>query len=173
MKPISKLYLKIFLTTGIPYGFMMLGSDLISGKGFNLWRFLFLTFFFGISMSLILVFFHKKKLKEIGVKEYTNNDIRIFQIKSIKSEINKKELICNLKNSPLLKKMKIEDTENEIVLKTRMSFKSWGEIIKITLKSSNDSFFEYEVSSRPKLKLTLIDYGKNRHNISLIENILK
>lgn len=57
MKPLTKLYLKTFLLTGIPYGLIMIGFDLLDGDGFKLWKFLSLTFFFGITMSLTLVFF--------------------------------------------------------------------------------------------------------------------
>jgi len=37
MKPLTKLYLKTFLLTGIPYGLIMIGFDLLDGGGFKLW----------------------------------------------------------------------------------------------------------------------------------------
>jgi hypothetical protein len=69
MKPITKLYLKAFLVTGIPYGLIMLGFDLADGNGFRLWKFLFLTLFFGITMSLIIVTSHRRRLKRKGIQE--------------------------------------------------------------------------------------------------------
>jgi hypothetical protein len=51
--------------------------------------------------------------------------------------------------------------------------KSWGEEIKIILKSKTKSEFEYMISSSPKLKTTLVDYGKNLENINRIENAIK
>ena len=36
MKPITKLYLKAFLLTGIPYGLIMLGFYLADSEGFRL-----------------------------------------------------------------------------------------------------------------------------------------
>ena len=73
MKPIPKLYLKTFLLTGVPYGLLMMGFDLVEGDGFNLWKFLFLTFFFGTTMSLTLVSFHKNRLEINGVQELTDD----------------------------------------------------------------------------------------------------
>jgi len=173
MKPIAKLYLKTFLCTGIPYGLIMLGFDISDGDGFRLWKFLFMTVFFGAAMSLILVSFHKYRLKKNGVQEITNDNIGVNQARNLKSNLNKKNLIKKLKTDPIIGKMKMTETENGIILKTGMTLKSWGEEIKIILKSNQENNYEYLVSSRPKLKTTLVDYGKNLENINRIENALK
>lgn len=75
MKPITKLYLKTFLVTGIPYGLIMLGFDLADGKGFILWKFLFLTFFFGITMSLFLVLFNRYRLKKNEIQKMKDENL--------------------------------------------------------------------------------------------------
>jgi hypothetical protein len=51
--------------------------------------------------------------------------------------------------------------------------KSWGEEIKIILKSNKENNFEYQLSSSPKLKTTIVDYGKNLENINKIESVIK
>jgi hypothetical protein len=173
MKPITKLYLKAFLLTGIPYGLIMLGFDLLDGDGFRLWKFLFLTFFFGTTMAITLVSFHKNRLIKNGIQELTDKNLGVNQTKSLKSELSKIELIEKLKLDPIIGKMKMNETENGIVLKTGMSWKSWGEEIKIILKSIKDKEFEYEISSNPRLKTTLVDYGKNLQNVNKIENVIK
>lgn len=131
MKPITKLYIKTFLLTGIPYGLLMLIFDLAVGNGFKLWRFLFLTFFFGVMMSLTLVSYHKYKLKKIGVQKLTDQNLGASQKKNVKSELTKSEVIEKLKTDPILGKLKMMETENGILLKTGMTWKSWGEEIKI------------------------------------------
>ncbi|MDH7448192.1 hypothetical protein [Aquimarina sp. 2201CG14-23] len=173
MKPITKLYLKTFLLTGIPYGLIMLGFDLANGEGFSLWKYLFLSFFFGITMSLILVSFHRHRLKKNGIQEISNDTIGVNQSINLKSGLNKTDLIKKLKNDPIIGKMKMTETENGILLKSGVTWKSWGEEIKIMLKSEKESDFEYIVSSSPKLKTMLIDYGKNLENINRIENVIK
>ncbi|MDY8137493.1 hypothetical protein [Aquimarina sp. 2201CG5-10] len=173
MKPITKLYIKTFLFTGIPFGLIMLGFDLIDGDGFKLWKYLFMTFFFGITMSLILVSFHRFRLKKNGIQEITNENAGVNQTRNLKTELNKSDLIEKLKKDPVIGKMKITEIDNGILLKTGTTWKSWGEEIKISLKSANKNDFEYTVSSSPKLKTTLFDYGKNLENVTRVENVIK
>jgi len=173
MKPITKLYLKTFLLTGIPYGLIMLGFDLADGNGFRLWKYLFMTFFFGITMSLILVSFHRYRLKKNGIQEITNDNVGVNQSRNLKTGLNKTDLINKLKTDPIIGKMKMTKIENGILLKSGMTWKSWGEEIKIILKSENETDFEYQISSSPKLKTTLVDYGKNLENINRIESAIK
>jgi len=66
MNPKTKLYIKVFLMTGIPFGIMMTGFDMVNGARFDLWEFLFLTFFFGIMMSWTLVAVQYSDFKKNG-----------------------------------------------------------------------------------------------------------
>jgi hypothetical protein len=173
MNPLTKLYLKTFLLTGIPYGLIMIGFDLLDGDGFKLWKFLSLTLFFGITMSLILVSFHKYRLIKNGIQELIDENLGVTKTKEIKTKLKKTELINKLKTDPIIGKMKMNETETGIALKTGITWKSWGEEIKIILKSETDSDFEYQISSSPKLKTTIVDYGKNLQNLNRIENAIK
>ncbi|NKI25502.1 hypothetical protein HCG49_02875 [Arenibacter sp. 6A1] len=173
MKPISKLYLKTFFYTGIPYGLIMMAFDFVDGNGFRLWKFLLMASFFGITMSLILVSFHKHRLQKNGIQVITDENLGVTQRKSLTSELNKLELIEKLKIDPIIGKMKMTKIENGILLKTGMTWKSWGEEIKIIQKTDIVTDFEYQISSSPKLRTTLIDYGKNLENINRIEKAIK
>jgi hypothetical protein len=173
MKPITKLYLRTFLLLGIPYGLLTAGFDFADGNGFRLWKFLFSTFFFGVTMSFLLVSFHKYSLKKNGVQEMTDQNLGVSQKKNLKSEFNKSELIEKLKSDPIIGKMKMQEIENGIILKTGMTLLSWGEEIRIILQTKGESDFDYQISSRPKLKITLVDFGKNLENVTRIENVMK
>jgi hypothetical protein len=173
MKPITKLYLRTFLLTGILYGMLTVGFDLADGNGFRLWKFLFLTFFFGVTMALLLVSFHKYRLKKNGAQEITEQNLGVSQKKNLKSEWNTSELIEKLKTDPIIGKMKMQEIENGIILKTGMTWISWGEEIRIILQTKRESDFDYQISSRPKLKMTLVDFGKNLENVTRIENVMK
>jgi len=173
MTPITKLYLKTFLISGIPFGLIMSILGFTSGVLVMILIFFMSTFIFGGLMSLIIVSFHRYKLKKKGVKKITTENIGVSHTRNIKSRINKIELIEILKNDSIFGKMKMKEIENGIHLKTEMTRESWGENIKIILQSNNNSEFEYLVSSSPKIKTTIIDYGKNLENVNLVENILK
>lgn len=173
MKPTTKLFTKTFLLTGIPYGLIMLGFDLAGGDELNPWKYLLMTFFFGIVMSVILVSLHNYRLKKNGVKEITNETVGVNQTRILKTELNTSKLIEKLREDPIIGKMKMIEIDHGILLQTGMTWKSWGEEIKIMLKSKEGSDFEYTISSSPKLKTTVVDYGKNLENVNRIEMVLK
>ena len=132
-----------------------------------------MTLFFGISMSLILVSFHIYRLKKNGIQRINNENVGVNQSRSLITELNTTDIIDKLKINPIIRKMKMTEIKNGVLLKSGMTWKSWGEEIKIILKSENETDFEYQISSRPKLKTTLVDYGKNLENLILIENSIK
>ena len=173
MKPIIKLYLKIFLLTAITYFIFKTLSSLADDSELIKWKNITTSLFFGIFMSIILVSSQWNKLKKAGVKNITDNNIGVNQIRTIESKLNKNELIHKLKLDPTIGKMNIMEIENGFLFKTGMSMKSYGEEIKIILISNKDSNFEYQVSSSPKLKTTIIDYGKNLENINKIQSVIK
>lgn len=173
MKPITKLYLKTFLLTGIPFGLIMLVSDLVGGNGFILWKLLSSSFFFGAIMSLMLVFLHRYGISKNGTQGSKDQNLGVNQKKNVQSELNISEIVEKLKANPITQKMRMKKIESGILLETGMSWKSWGEKIKIILQTKAGSKFEYQISSHPKLKTTLVDYGKSLENVNQIENVIK
>lgn len=175
MKPINKLYLKTFLFLGISYALTMSAIDLFVGIDFNLWKFLFSIFFFGFFMSALLVTQHKNRLHEIGIHEITEDNIRTNQKRTIKSQLNINEILAKLKADFHIGRMKMRVTGNEILLKTSYSMFSFGENIKIlqNVSANTDQEFEYLISSSPKFKGTLVDYGINIENINKVELAIK
>ncbi len=171
MKPITKLYIKTFLWTGVPYGLIMAAFDYAFNEEIVLWETLFLTLSFGTFMSLVLVSYNKRRLKKMGIKELTYDTLARKQTRIFKTDLNLTQLIEKLKTNEKIAGMEMSEIENGFLLRNGMSFYSWGEEIRIILKSENDSEFEYQVSSTPSFKLTMVDYGKNLGNIKLIENV--
>lgn len=173
MKPITKLYLKIFLFSGITYGLIMTATNLAIGETYGFWEFLVFSSITGVLMSLALVSLHTYKLKKDGVQKLTKENIDVYQTRSLKSELSKTEIFQKLKTDPIIGRMNMTEIENGILLNTGWTWQSWGEEIKILLKSSKENNFEYLLSSSPKLKTTLVDYGKNLKNINQIEYTIK
>lgn len=173
MTPIIKLYVKTFLLTGIPYGIITLGFDLADGSGLRIWKLLISAFFFGILMSLILVSIHWYWLNKIGVREMSDENISVHQKRILKTKLNKFELIEKLKADPGIRKMKMTEVEDGIILRTDMTWKSWGEEMKINIQAIGENDFEYQITSSPKIKTTLVDFGINLENVNRIENTIK
>ena len=159
--------------TGIPFALISLGFDLVDGVDINVGKFIFLSFFFGLAMSLIMGTLHRKRLKNVTGQELNDQNLSVNQHRNIKSKLDKSELLEKLKKDPVISKMNLQEVENGILLKTGITWMSWGEEIKIIQQSDQENDFEYQISSRPKMKTTLVDYGKNLENVTLIENTIK
>lgn len=172
MNPLTKLYLRTFLLTGIPYGIMMVGFDLMDGGAINIWKFLFLSISFGLLMSLTLVGFHRYRLRKSGVKDMDEASLAVRQEKMIQSPLNLPQAMKALESDQKTRRMKMTEIQDGIRLKTPVTWKSWGEDVQIIRLSEEDGTFEYQITSRPKVKTTIVDYGKNTENIALIESIL-
>jgi hypothetical protein len=64
----------------------------------------------------------------------------------------------------------IEDNEQNghIKAKTPMSVWGWGEVVEIDVSAVDNNKSQITVTSRPSLKTTLVDYGKNTENVEKI-----
>lgn len=67
-------------------------------------------------------------------------------------------------------KWKLDIEEGKVLIRTNITIYSLGEIIAITFEEKDDGLF-VEVSSKPKVKTTRIDYNKNKNNVALITGL--
>jgi hypothetical protein len=80
------------------------------------------------------------------------------------------ESIHQIKKSKIVKEDPINGT---VDAKAGISWKTFGDKISFKLKRLENDHTEVEFSSRPIIRTTLIDYGKNLRNVQIIENYLK
>ncbi|NNJ89450.1 MAG: hypothetical protein HKP53_08600 [Eudoraea sp.] len=68
---------------------------------------------------------------------------------------------------------KILDPVNpqSLKIRTRVSFRSWGESMLIEISKSGHNRSIIQINSRPLLFTTILDYGKNRSNINKIKEV--
>ncbi len=158
--------------TGIPYGLIMLLFDLIDGGVFIFSRFLFYTVLFGVLMSLTLVGFYKNRLNKKGINEITEDTLKVKQQVKIQSDLTKNELVKHLKNDAYFSKMTLEESVNEINLCSKVTWWSWGEMITILISTGNNKLNKFDITSKPKVSTTLVDFGKNKENILLLINLI-
>jgi len=172
MKPVAWLYIKMFLVFGLGYGLLMTAIDPLLGSSFQLSQFLFRTIVFGGLMSLTLVSIHLVSLRSKGVRNFTPDNLKVTQKRSIESPLNKKQLVEKIKTDFILNAMKITETENEVKLKSDMTLTSWGDLISIRVDDEFGSLHHYEIVSKPILKTTLLDYGSNYEHVSRLERLM-
>lgn len=173
MKPTTKLFLRTFLMTGIPYGTIMTLFDLYTRDDLQPWKLVSQGFIFGFLMALISTNQYKKQLKKNGGHPVSDDDLLVMHKKRFTSGITLSQLEEKLKADPVTGKMKITETEKGILLRSGMSWKSWGEKITIVPIAENGTETEYEVTSKPRVVTTIMDYGKNLENVTRIQRLLQ
>jgi hypothetical protein len=173
MKPFTKKFIIIFLQTGLIFGVLMALFDLINGDEFKIWKLLYNIIFFGFLMASFFAYSTKRTLKRKGITKLTNEILSVKQNTEIQSILSKNEIIDKLRTDSFFGKMKITKSENGILIKSNISLQSWGERIEIIDKNSQSELHTYLISSKPKLRTTLIDMGKNKENIDRIVGLIK
>ncbi len=167
-----KLYLKLFLGCGIPIGIITAAlTRIVFGVGGRLAFGLASGIIFGLFMSLILGTFHKFKTKKIVISK----DVSVYQTRSIYLEISLDAAFdrCCEALRQIGAKTKSKDREQaRIEAKTTINWKSWSEVIFIQLTDQNTGQVIVQISSSPRVRTTLVDYGKGYENVERIADLL-
>jgi len=174
MKPTLKIYLISFLATSIPYGIMMYAFeyyDRIDNNDHILWQPIISAVIFGLIMSVFFSVMQKRRLKKAGYPKLTNNLLKVKQKKTIETNLTQEKIIDILKDSNEFKKSKIRSLTNSIIIRKKMSWFSWGEIITISFDVKGDN--KIAIESKPYLPTTLIDYGVNINNVDNVIKVIK
>jgi len=174
MKPIHKLFLISFLATSVPYGIMMYFfeySDKVDNNNQILWQPIISAVIFGLIMSIFFSVMQKKRLKKAGYPKLTDKLLKIKQSKTIETNLTQDEIFNILKESNEFKKAKIKRLNNSLIIKKKVSWFSWGEIITISFDVKDNN--KIRIESKPYLPTTLIDYGVNIENVDSVIKVIK
>ncbi len=167
-----KMYVRLFLYTSISFGLLKgIRVGLATGVESGIKAGAISGLFFGIGMSLILGTIYRLRIKKMGIV----GDLGPVQSTTV-------ELISNLdfaydKCIQALNqfgaKIKLQNqAKSEIKATTGITWKSWGEVLSLHLIHIGNQKVKIEISSFPKLRTTIVDYGKGRENVQKIANLL-
>lgn len=170
-------YLKLFLAMGIPFGILMgifdslrygFFSGLISG--------LFEGIFFGVFMSLTLGSLHSQSVKRMPY-ENSEESMGVHHVRNVELRLPYDDVfnIC-IESLSSIKKFKIQKedrSQGKIVARTSVSWKTWGDVISFDVCRIDNNRTQVIVSSKPVVRITLVDYGKNLENVERIVEFLK
>ena len=161
---------------GIPFGlFMGIFNSFQYGTSLGLVAGIVEGIFFGGFMSLMLGFLHSRSVKRmslgkseeaIGVHHVRNVELRVPYDKAFDLCIESLSLIkkCNIQNK--------DRSQGKIVAKAGKTWKTWGDVISFDVRRAGNDETQVEVSSRPAVRTTLVDYGKNLENIETLVGFL-
>ena len=167
-----KRYVITFVKAAVYFGFFMClvvifqnyfrGNEAFLSIGGGV----FAGFLFGFFVVL-LEFISDRMFKKKGIS-YSNSNIN--QKRKIKINKNISDIVSSYKGAILsLNKAKILREDIELILvKTGVSWKRFGEMVSISATALNDENTIIEIASRPSLRLTMMDYGKNSENVELL-----
>ena len=172
-----KQYLKVLLSAGIPFG---LFTGIFYSLQYNVTKGMILGIsgglFFGVFMSLIIGTMHKvfsKKVQSQDAKDREN----VHQIRKIKIPFSFDSAFnACIKSIDKIKKCRILEESRingKINAKAGVTWKTFGDRIEFIVTRIDENSTEIEVSSRPAIRTTLVDYGKNLENVQIIEDFLK
>jgi len=157
---------------GVPYALFMTLFDLFEGLDLSVWKFLFLFVFFGGTMSLTLGSMHISRLRKKGMTTIRAKDLNVVQRFNLHTILSINHIHDILLSDAQFGNMKMSILPDELQLRSKTSWFSWGEKIKIELLQNSDNQFEYAIQSRPIIWGTLVDGGKNFENVRRLEELL-
>ncbi len=171
MKSVLILFLKIFLFSTLFFGAISIITDFFFGDPFSE-RSLIKFAFYGIFMACTMVIGHIAAIRNKKLGPINAETIKVSQRKSIDSTLQQSELINKLKGDPEWNGFDLRTSDTEINFNTKPSMWSWGEKVRIIIRDTENHLNRFEISSTPKMKWTLVDYGRNLQNVSRIEKVI-
>lgn len=168
MSPTTKKGVVTILVAGFVYGLMMVVISVLMGDPVNLPVLLISSSFFGFFMGLTSMFYQKRYAKVKGSND-EGNSLKVNHKLRLRITLPPHLVAEALRQDEVLGKLTMKETDGLVRLSTGMSMRSWGEKMSVKLVEVESDAYEYEIASAPKLKTTLIDYGKNFENVDRIK----
>lgn len=159
------------ITTLLLFNIFVFGIYFLILSGLD---FLLLGVILGIFTTVILLLIQWLYLKKVGLSM-----IEIKVINSIVFEATgSKEQVLELclESIKEIKKCSVGLLNKEkgiFTVNVGADMRTWGDEIHFEIKDIGNNQCKVEVTSRPKIRTTLIDYGKNKENIMKIQNHLR
>lgn len=168
--------LKSFLLMGIPFGICMgLLQASEHGASAGLTKGITSGIFFGGSMTLVLGFLQRRSVRNVSPGN-SADAMDVHQVRKLELRLPFDQAfdLC-IESLGEIKRGKVRSQERsagKIVAKTGMTWKTWGDTITFDLRKTGDDSVQIEVSSRPALRMTMYDYGKNLENVEALVGFL-
>lgn len=172
MNPVLSFYLRQFLIAGIIFGLLEAFSNLITEGRVDPYEVVFQFIFCGLILSWIFVHYHIAHIKNLGFKDLSQDILDSKQERMISSNLTPSELIDAIINDPVLGKMYLLKKENEIILRSGISFYSLGSSISIENIDQIDGDHVFKVTSEPRYYIGQADGGKSLEYITEIEKLM-
>ncbi len=168
-----KKYLNILLSAGVIFGALMGIFDALTGVNLSTAALggLVQGLVFGSAIALF-AFFADKRAQARGID---TDSAAVDQSRTVTLHGSVDEIAPRVEAALLsLHKAKIiASPADQIVAKTGVSWKSFGETITVSLVEESPGQVLVTINSRSSLRTTAVDYGRNAENVQLIQRQLE
>ncbi len=171
----NRLFFKLQLIAGIPFGLLIGIISLQQGKLFDvLLNGILSGLVFGTIVSYILVSLHRALSRRV-VPDASIADFDMHQERYIELNMPFEQAfsLClqSLNTINRCRVMSSNHDHGDIKARTGLNWKTWGDDIQIKLTKGRNNT-EINISSRPSARSTLVDFGKNLDNVEKIRRYL-
>ena len=157
---------------GVLFGSWITISSLITDGTVDPFEVIFQFVFCGLIGSWVLVHYHIEMIKNLGFKELSQDVLSSKQERLISTQYSQTELMDAVLNDPVLGKLYLRKNDDEITLRTGVSFYSLGTTIHIESLGQREDKNEYKVESKPRYYIGQADGGKSLKYITQIEKVV-
>ena len=131
---------------------------------------------YGFLFTIISAYIHTRVIKKKGY-EISEKTMDVHQKRKLKLKLPYRVAynLCleSINSLPKARLQKQSISQGKIDVKSGMGWNTLGEKISFGVRKIDDDRTQIIVSSRPVVRTTLIDYGKNLDNVDKISNFLK
>src|SRR5688572_31030585 len=170
MKAVILYYLRSFLFMTVAYGGSQFLVYLFIDKSPNFMPPLISGLGFGILMATFFTISQVAQVKKLRKGKLTTEALSVHQEAQLQTPLSKAQIIARLQNNYPTKDWEMTEDSDLIKLNTTFSAQSFGEKVTISVNSLQDGLSEVLLESRPKIRFTLADHGKNLKNIISLKN---
>jgi hypothetical protein len=166
-----KIYLKLFLAAAIPYtlafSMIMRNTPLAISIGIIL----------GVVIAAV---FGTLQVRSMEGKKKADHSYAVHQTREIEIDLPFDEAVVlakaavqSINGTSILKETSPHEGVATIAARTGLNWETYGEKINLHLERIDADTTLLRIESRPRLRTTLIDYGRNLHNVNTISLYLR
>lgn len=127
---------------------------------------------FGLTLGLIFTVSQIVQVKKFYKGALTPEALSTHQVAQLQTPLTKAQITARLQQNYPFKDWKLENTPDQINLQTTFSAQSFGEKVTIRVNNLQNGLSEVLLESRPRLRFTMTDYGKNLKNVIYLKQLL-
>ena len=169
-------FVKLFFAFSVPFTIMMSTMHILGyGRSSSVIADIIIGGIYGLLMTLVLGGLHRLKVRSLSDKRSKHNLDVVQQGTLLLALPYERAWDLCVQALGTLPRSTIEDADRAAgkqVARIGMSWSSWGEQITCDLKAVDAHTTQLTLVSRPTLKTTLLDYGKNLQNVEQIRTYL-